>query len=77
MNPFNILISRTESYESQLPRQNKVDKEELHSWYTTKKTELLAIETEADGVDSQIDTEVYRLYGLNDEEIGVIEERQN
>ncbi|MBC7471946.1 MAG: hypothetical protein H7196_01615, partial [candidate division SR1 bacterium] len=58
---------------SKLSNLTLTQKEELHSWYTTKKTELLAIENEANSVDNHIDQEVYRLYGLTDEEINVIE----
>lgn len=58
---------------SKLSNLTMTQKEELHSWYTTKKTELLAIENEANSVDNQIDQEVYRLYGLTSEEVKIIE----
>ncbi|MBC7471658.1 MAG: hypothetical protein H7196_00115, partial [candidate division SR1 bacterium] len=46
---------------SKLSNLTFTQKEELHSWYTTKKTELLAMENEANSVDNDIDQEVYRL----------------
>lgn len=57
---------------SKISNLTLTQKEELYSWYTTKKNELLAIKNE---VDRQIDQEAYRLYGLSDEEVEIIKNK--
>ncbi|CAI8307517.1 MAG: Uncharacterised protein [Flavobacteriaceae bacterium] len=39
----------------------------------TKKAEAQSLKTEIDKTDSKIDTMVYELYALNDEEIKIVE----
>lgn len=41
--------------------------------FETKKAEAQSLKTEIDKTDSKIDTMVYELYALNDEEIKIVE----
>lgn len=48
-------------------------KEELQNWFKKKQKELQDLQNEIDKLDREIDQEVYKLYGLTQEEINVIE----
>lgn len=52
--------------------QNR-DKTVLPQAFEVYQKELLEIKTQIDTTDKQIDEMVYKLYGLNDEEIKVVE----
>jgi hypothetical protein len=41
--------------------------------FTTKKAEAQALKAEIDQTDKAIDAMVYELYGLSEEEIGIVE----
>lgn len=41
--------------------------------YSKKKTEANALQAEIDRIDKEIDSMVYQLYGLTDEEIAIVE----
>ena len=55
----------------------KLGLEEEAEWLTyfnKKKTEASALQSELDHIDKQIDQMVYELYGLSEEEIGIVEQ---
>ncbi len=47
--------------------------DELQDYFEKNKSELLELDTQIKSTDAEIDTMVYELYGLNDEEIKIIE----
>ena len=52
-------------------------KEDLIGWYKNKSELLNGIKTQIETLDKEIDKEVYKLYGLTEDEIKVIEQAQN
>lgn len=48
-------------------------KEELFTWFRTKQSELQKIQNKINSIDNQINQEVYKLYGLTDDEIKTVE----
>jgi hypothetical protein len=48
------------------------DEEELLSYFTKKKTQLLELKAKIDATDREIDEMVFDLYGLTDEERKVV-----
>ncbi len=51
----------------------KMNEMEWMEVFETKKAEAQALKTEIDTTDKQIDQMVYELYGLTEEEIGIVE----
>jgi len=51
----------------------KIDEMEWMDVFETKKAKAQTLKTEIDKIDKEIDTMVYELYGLSEEEIGIIE----
>lgn len=49
------------------------DKEDLFEWFKQKKLELEKINLKVKSIEKDIDKEVYKLYGLTDEEIKIVE----
>ncbi len=49
--------------------------ETLISWYSEKSCLLINLENNISNIETQINKEVYKLYGLNDEDIEILEER--
>jgi type I restriction-modification system DNA methylase subunit len=66
-------LPETQDLMSKIGNISLSQKQELHKWYDGEKKVLLDLENQVSNVDIQIDSEVYRLYGLNEEEILVIE----
>lgn len=54
-----------------------VQKEELQTWYKNKQFELNELKKNINDIDRQIDELVYKLYGLDEKEIGLIEGEKN
>ena len=53
------------------------DQEELQQWFNKKRNELLDLDNQISVLDKEIDQEVYKLYGLNEDEIEIIENSNN
>ena len=51
----------------------KMDEMEWMEVFETKKAEAKTLEAEIDKTDTQIDTLVYQLYGLTEDEIEIVE----
>lgn len=49
-------------------------KEDLYKWFNRKKSELLDLDQKIKALDNQIDQEVYKLYGLTDDDVKIIED---
>jgi type I restriction-modification system DNA methylase subunit len=53
---------------------SKTQEFEYMELFTTKKSEAQALKSEIDKTDKEIDAMVYELYGLSEEEIGIVEQ---
>jgi len=53
-----------------------VEQDEWEAYFDRYKNMLTQLQTEIDNTDKEIDTMVYALYGLSDEEIAVVESRE-
>ena len=62
-----------EELEKQKVKLSLSQKEELIAWYKEKSEKLNQIQSEIDKLDKTIDQEVYKLYGLTDDEIKIVE----
>lgn len=62
-----------EELEKQKVKLSLSQKEELIAWYKEKSEKLNKIQSEIDNLDKTIDQEVYKLYGLTDDEIKIVE----
>jgi len=49
------------------------DQDEWEEYFETYQKELLEIQAQIDATDNQIDAMVYALYGLNEDEVAVVE----
>ena len=49
-------------------------KEELFTWFRTKQKNLIELKLKIQKIDSLIDSQIYKLYGLTNEEIKIIED---
>ena len=56
-----------------LAKLSKMDEMEWMEVFETKKAEVQTLKTEIDKTDKEINTMVYELYGLNEEEIRIVE----
>lgn len=63
-----------EELEKQKVKLSLTQKEELITWYKEKSDKLNKLQTEINNLDKIIDQEVYKLYGLTDDEIKIVEE---
>ncbi len=68
LNPF------LEELQKQGVKLSLSQKEDLMSWYKTKSEHLNGLKTQIEVLDNEIDQEVYKLYGLTQDEIKIIEE---
>lgn len=50
------------------------EKEQIMQWFNDKKDELNRLKDEINGIDKKIDKIVYEIYGLNSEEVNLIED---
>jgi len=53
---------------------NNAQKEDLLSWFNGKKARIAEFLDETDRLETRLNTEVYKLYGLTEDEIKIIEE---
>lgn len=67
LNPF------LEELQKQGVQLNLSQKEDLITWYKTKSELLNNIKSQIQSLDNEIDKEVYKLYGLDDEDVKIIE----
>lgn len=68
LNPF------FEELEKQGVKLSLSQKEDLISWYKLKSKLLNGLKTQIETLDNEIDQEVYKIYGLTQDEIKIIEE---
>lgn len=62
-----------EELEKQKVKLSLIQEEELITWYKEKSDKLNKLQTEINNLDKFIDQEVYKLYGLTDDEIKIVE----
>lgn len=60
-------------FSKQKIRLSLKQKDELEEYFNSYKTELSSINEQISATDKQIDSEVYKLYGLTDDEIAIVE----
>jgi type I restriction-modification system DNA methylase subunit len=68
---WNELIAELEKQKVKISLSNQ---DELQQWFDKKRTELLDLDNQIRMLDKEIDNEVYKLYGLTEEEIKIIED---
>jgi len=66
---WNELIAELEKQKVKVSLSNQ---EELQQWFDTKRSELLALDNKIKSLDKEINQEVYKLYGLTDDEIKTV-----
>lgn len=67
---WNELIVELEKQKVKVSLSNQ---EELQRWFDNKRSELLALDNKIRVLDEEIDQEVYKLYGLSEEEKKIVE----